>query len=475
MKNKIDISTINYSKTSMFASYKINFQILKPILFLLMLVFSFSSFAADKKTTLEAKKKKLLEEIKFTEQALSKTKESKTATLADLTVLTQQIKLRQKLIQEVETEIGTFTKKINQNVDSLKHKEEELLKLKNEYSDAIVRIYKSQRFTDKLLFITNANSFSEALRRVNYLRKYASYRKVQATQIVETKTEISKQIAAIDEKKKTKEQLLNGQVKEKQQLNKSVTQKNVVVQSLKLKETELQSKISKKQAEAKKLDGQIEAIIKKEIELARLAEEKRRKEEAAKQAAILAAAEAKKKAAEEAVKKAKEQGKEASKEDIEVANKKVEAPVKMAATPEYEQLTSNFYGNKGKLPWPVESGFVSKGFGKYKHPELNNVIIDNNGIDIRTSPNSSVRTIFEGKVVGILNNPTFKNAVIVSHGDYFTVYSKLESVNVAKGQKVSTKQVIGNAFSDDDNITEVHLEVWKGSAKLNPADWIFKK
>ena len=158
----------------MFASYKINFQILKPILFLLMLVFSFSSFAADKKTTLEAKKKKLLEEIKFTEQALSKTKESKTATLADLTVLTQQIKLRQKLIQEVETEIGTFTKKINQNVDSLKHKEEELLKLKNEYSDAIVRIYKSQRFTDKLLFITNANSFSEALRRVNYLRKYAS-------------------------------------------------------------------------------------------------------------------------------------------------------------------------------------------------------------------------------------------------------------------------------------------------------------
>ena len=83
--------------------------------------------------------------------------------------------------------------------------------------------------------------------------------------------------------------------------------------------------------------------------------------------------------------------------------------------------------------------------------------------------------MFEGKVVGILNNPTFKNAVIISHGDYFTVYSKLASVNVSKGQKISTKQVIGTAFTDEDNITEVHLEVWKGASKLNPSDWIFKK
>ncbi|HUM53341.1 MAG TPA: M23 family metallopeptidase, partial [Chitinophagales bacterium] len=142
---------------------------------------------------------------------------------------------------------------------------------------------------------------------------------------------------------------------------------------------------------------------------------------------------------------------------------------------EYDQLTTNFYGNKGKLPWPVGSGFISKGFGRYNHPELNNVSIENNGIDIRTDENSSVRCVFEGKVVGVLNNPTFKNAVIISHGDYFTVYSKLASVNVTKGQKISTKQVIGTAFTDEDNITEVHLEVWKGSSKLNPADWIFKK
>ena len=469
MKNKADILSLYFLRS--YGSGKHN--LLKyGLTCLLLFVVLFSVSAQDKKATLEAKKKKLLEEIEFTQKVLTKTKASKDATMADLQALTKQIELRQKLIREVEGEIGTYTEKINQNVDSLKKKEAQLSKLKGEYADAIVRIYKSQRFTDKLLFVVNANSFSEALRRVNYLRKYATFRQQQASQIIEKKSDISGQIASIDAKKKTKEQLLSGQVKEKVQLSKTVTQKNVVVQSLKQKEKELQTKITKKQSETAKLDAQIEAIIKKEIELARLAEEKKQKEAAAKLAAAEAA---KKKAAEEAIKKAKDAGKEPAKADIETVNKKVETPVKLGNTPEYDQLSSNFYGNKGKLPWPVEKGFISKGFGRYNHPELNNVSFENNGIDIRTDESSSVRCLFEGKVVGILNNPTFKNAVIISHGEYFTVYSKLASVNVSKGQKISTKQVIGAAYTDEDNITEVHLEVWKGAAKLNPADWIYKK
>ncbi|MFN8261107.1 MAG: peptidoglycan DD-metalloendopeptidase family protein [Chitinophagales bacterium] len=448
-------------------------RLLKVVFICLMLLVAQQSLQAqDKKATLEAKKQKLLDEIEFTQKVLTKTKASKDATMADLQALTKQIELRQKLIREVEGEIDSYTTKINQNVDSLKEKEAQLSKLKKEYSDAIVRIYKSQRFADKLLFVVNANSFSEALRRVNYLRKYATFRQQQASQIIEKKTDISGQIATIDAKKKTKEQLLQGQVKEKVQLSKTVTQKNSVVKTLKQKEKELQTNITKKQAEAAKLDAQIEAIIKKEIELARLAEEKKQKEAAAKLAATEAA---KKKAAEEAIKKAKEAGKEPAKEDVETVNKKVvTTPVKIGNTPEYDQLSSNFYGNKGKLPWPVEKGFISKSFGPYVVPGTT-IKMDNNGIDIRSDANSSVRCLFEGKVVGILNNPTFKNAVIISHGEYFTVYSKLASVNVSKGQKISTKQVIGSAYTDEEDITEVHLEVWKGAAKLNPSDWIYKK
>lgn len=447
-------------------------QVVKPVLFVLLFITCFSLSAQDKKAGLEAKKQKLLDEIEFTQKLLTKTKASKEATVADLQALTKQIELRKKLIREVETEIDLYTTKINQNVDSLKQKEAQLSKLKKEYADAIVRIYKSQRFNDKLMFVVNANSFSEALRRVNYLRKYATFRQQQATQIIEKKSDISGQIATIDAKKKTKEELLQGQVKEKVQLSKTVTQKNAVVTTLKKKEKELQTNISKKQAEAAKLDAQIEAIIKKEIELARLAEEKKQKEAAAKLAAEEAA---KKKTAEEAIKKAKDAGKEPSKQDLEIVNKKpVTTPVKLGNTPEYDQLSSNFYGNKGKLPWPVEKGFISKSYGPYIVPGTT-IKMENNGIDIRSDANSNVRCLFEGKVVGLLNNPTFKNAVIISHGEYFTVYSKLGTVNVTKGQKISTKQVIGSAYTDEEDITEVHLEVWKGSAKLNPADWIYKK
>ncbi len=430
------------------------------------------AFTQDKKAALEAKKKILLEEIEFTQKLLTKTKASKASTMADLTALSKQIELRKKLIREVEGEIDLFEDKIDQNMDSLRLKEEQLERLKKEYADAVVRIYKNQRFADKLLFVVNASSFSEALRRVNYLRKYATFREQQAVQIIEKKSEISQEIASIDEKKKTKEELLSGQVKEKMQLNKSVTQKNVVVQSLKKQEKELQSNISKKQAEAAKLNSQIEAIIRKEIETARLEEERKQREAAGKATAAEAA---KKKAAQEAIAKAKAEGKKVTKEMEDAANKKVEIPVKLGNTPEYDLLTSNFYGNKGKLPWPVEKGFISKAFGRYNHPELDNVSLENNGIDIRTDGGANVRCVFEGKVVGILNNPTFKNAVIISHGEYFTVYSKLASINVSKGQKISTKQGIGTAYTDEENITEIHLEVWKGSAKLNPSDWLYRK
>lgn len=431
----------------------------------------FSVTAQDKKTQLEAKRKKLEEEIKFTQKLLQKTKANKDATMADLNALNEQIKLRQTLIEEVGVEINAYSAKINENVEHLKTEEQQLSQLKSEYADAIVKTYKYQRFADKLMFVLNAESFAQAWRRINYLRKYAEYRNQQVAQIVDQKSAITGQIAQINDKKKTKEQLLQGKVQEANQLNKTVVQKNQVVQSLKKQETLLTSEIQKKKVAQQKLDAQIEIIIKKEIEAARLAEEKRKKEEAAKAAAELA----KKKAAEEAVKKAKSEGKKVTKEMEDAANKNIETPAKITTTPEYDLLTTSFASNRGKLPWPVEKGFISKGFGRYSHPDLDNVSFENNGVDIRTDANTNVRCVFEGKVVGILNNPTFKNAVIVSHGDYFTVYSKLASVNVSKGQKVSTKQVIGMAYTDEQSITEVHLEVWKGAAKLNPADWIYRK
>ena len=413
----------------------------KFILLILLIGIGFSlSAQVPKKDELEAKRKQLLEEIQYTQKLLEKTKENKKASMADLNALNEQIKLRQKLIGNIQSQIGSFNEQITDNLKALQDKQDELKQLKQEYAEAIVLTYKQNRFANKLLFLASSQSFAEALRRLNYLRRYADYRKQQADIIIQTQELINSTITNIDEKKKAKEIMLQSQVQEKKQLTQTKVVKDKVVKSLKQEEKTLQATITKKQQEASKLNAQIEAIIKKEIEDAK-----------------------------------KEAAKNNTTTITETTNKKGTTTKTITQTPEYLQLTSSFLGNKGKLPWPVEKGFISNGWGKQEHPDLQGVIIDNKGIDIRTDPNSAVRVVFEGKVIGIINNPTFKNAVIINHGEYFTVYSKLTSVSVSKGQKVTTKQVIGTAYTDDDNITEVHFEVWKGSDNLNPAGWIYKK
>jgi murein DD-endopeptidase MepM/ murein hydrolase activator NlpD len=130
----------------------------------------------------------------------------------------------------------------------------------------------------------------------------------------------------------------------------------------------------------------------------------------------------------------------------------------------------------GKLPWPVEKGSIWETFGTHDHPVLKNVTTKNNGIDIKTSPGANVRALFKGTVVSVLTNPVYHRAVLIRHGEYFTVYSNLESVSVKAGDEILTKEIIGKAYTDKENdITTVHIEIWKGTVFQNPELWLMKK
>ena len=144
-------------------------------------------------------------------------------------------------------------------------------------------------------------------------------------------------------------------------------------------------------------------------------------------------------------------------------------------TPEQKELTENFTTNKGTLPWPVERGVITEGFGKQKHPVLAGIEIYNNGVKITTEKGASARAIFDGIVSRILNIPGAGKAIIVSHGDYFSVYNNLSDVFVTAGQSIKTKQEIGlisTNSSTNETITE--LQIWKGNKKLNPAQWLYR-
>lgn len=400
--------------------------------------------AQDQKT-LEKKRKKLESEINQTQKAIQQTQTTRDNSLKEIVNLEKQIELRKELIDNTSKEVKEFSVQINETNDNLFVLETNLGKLRGNYARAIHGTYKSYRLTDQFLFVASSSSFSQALRRVNYLRKVGNFRKTQVDEIVKTQDEINKKLAQIQQKKSTQERLLGQQKKQETELTRNKSQKSKLVEQLKVKEGNLSKQLAQKKKEAEKLSAQIQTIIAKEIERQRKLEEER----ARKEREALAAKERK---------------------DGTTSTPKATTPAPV--TPEVAKLSASFASNKGRLPWPVERGTISRGYGPYKHPVWGGDM-DNKGLEIRTEKNASVRAVFDGKVISIVSNPIYKNAVIISHGDYFTVYTKLESVSVSKGQTVSARQVIGKVYTDDEtNETDMHFEIWQGNTTQNPSLWI---
>src|SRR5690606_4289550 len=128
-------------------------------------------------------------------------------------------------------------------------------------------------------------------------------------------------------------------------------------------------------------------------------------------------------------------------------------------TPEAQTISQNFASNRGHLPWPVASGYISAPYGKHQHPVYKSVTIDNNGVDIATNPGAPVRAVFGGTVIKVTNIEGV--VIMISHGEFFTVYSNLSRSSVKTGDKVSTKQNIGTAGKNDDGDNMINFQIWK--------------
>ncbi len=301
--------------------------------------------------------------------------------------------------------------------------------------------------------------------------------------------------------------VLSAQEMQRRQLQQETAETNNVVKELKGREQQLLADIQKNQKAARQVDRAVAAIIAREIE-----EQRRRAQEEARRQA--AAEEARRKAEEVARRQAAgnstyggmrvatgssgndalsgNNGRGSSSGTVSnnghaagssvTANvpssrprRTAAAPVNLNLAPEALALSNSFAANKGRLPWPVERGTITSGFGPHKHP-VADVTIDNSGIDIQTSAGATARAIFEGKVSGIFYVPGSGQNVIITHGDYYTVYANLAAVSVRKDQQVSTRQAIGTVGTNDDGLPVINFQIWKsgskGSVKLNPASWI---
>jgi len=422
-----------------------NFSIrhLRPICIWLFLfsIFSFPfSTLAQSKKDLEKKKQQLHKDIEYTNKLLSQTRKNKSASLNQLITLNKKITSRSELIGTIHTEINSVDGQINYTnaqIDSILGRMDQI---KKHYADLLYFAYKNQGAFSKLSFIFSASDFNQAYQRMKYLQQLSEYRIHQRNLIRELADSLSGKKDKLADVRKEKTQLLTVQQKEKKNLDKEKKEQMAMVNSLASKEKKLKSDLKDKQKLEAKLNKLIENAIKKEIEAAQLA--------------------------------AKKKSQSTTTASVDRKKPKIESkPYVLSATPETIRLSNDFENNRGKLPWPVEQGFISSSYGRHSHPIWKDVVVNNSGVDINSSKGAKVRSIFEGKVTKVIVIMN-KYAIIIQHGEYFTVYSNLQDVSVKSGDIITTKQVIGTVQTDDEGKSEVHLEIWKGSSKMDPANWI---
>jgi len=384
-----------------------------------------------KKTQLQNQYKQIQDEIKKIESLIATTQTEKTNSLNQLQAIDSKIRSRLNLIDNIHSQIKFLKQNLIEKQNVINALKKDIERLKENYAKMIQNTYKTKYSTNPINFLFSAESFNQAIQRFTYLRTYAKTRENQSKLIKQTIEDLNVKVQKLEEEKAEKEAFFNEEVKERSILENERSQKNQLVSKLQGDEANFKKQIDAKNKAAKDLNKQIQKMIEDEIKLAN---------EKAKQAAIA----------------------------------KGEKPVAgLVLTPAEKQLSNDFINNLGKLPWPVSKGFIISKFGKHEHESLKNVFTNNNGIDIKTEAGTAVRAVFNGTVVNSFYLPATQNSVIVKHGEYFSVYSNLKNVSVKAGEKIATKQSLGIAYTQDD-LTKIHLEIWKGMEKTNPELWLSK-
>lgn len=425
-------------------------QIKNIIISIVFIICFVSAQSQNDKKKLQENKKKIEQEIRFTNQLLKETKKDKQNSLNQLIVLKNQINKREELITNINQEINVINSEINYTQNSVEKLVNDLSNLKTEYGKMIIAANKNRGSNNILMFIFASENFNQAFQRVKYYKQYASYRKAQAQLITNKQSELSQKRLELLSQKQSQNQLLANNETEKTQLTYEQETKNKAVQQLQKTEKELLKTLRKKESEAKKLQKDIEYIISEEVRKAKEASKLR------------------------AVNKAKPEKNTSNPSKTEKEEVKVKTTSEILTdTPEEMALSNSFATNRGKLPWPSEKGIISSTFGNHSHPELPGIVINNDGIDITTNKGATARAIFNGDVTAVISGPNGNDVVIIRHGNFLSVYSNLASVYVRRGEKVSTKQRIGLiSTNDDDDKTILQFQIWKGNSKLNPAEWI---
>lgn len=426
---------------------------------------------------LEKQRKQIQQQIKEQEKRLASSKQDVKKRLRNLMIINTEIAGKRRTIDTIRRDLSALDTEIaymGEQIDSLKH---ELETCKKRYVKSMRYMHRNRSSQSQLMFIFSADNFAQMFRRLRFMKEYAAYQHVQGDQVKIQQQELSAKYQELNDAKEQKTRLLAKGEHERRELEGKQTEQQNVVKSLQKEQKTIQGIIAQQKQKDAALNAQIDRLIAEEVarQKARAAVEAKRRAEAAAREKRLAEARAReeKAKAEALAAKSKREKEEADRRlrEAEKLRKEEERKVErapMTAPSEDIRISGNFESNRGRLPMPITGSYrIVSHFGQYNVEGLRNVTLDNKGINIQGENGAMARSIFDGEVSRVFSFGGTM-VVMVRHGSYISVYCNLSSVNVSRGQRVTTRQVIGRVGQD--NILQFQLR--RETAKLNPESWL---
>ncbi len=393
--------------------------------------FSFAQQKTQQQRNLEKRKEEIATEIAQMERLLQQQVRLKGSAIDQIQLLDNKRYALESLIELTANEVQLLQRQIaesNNRIDDLK---DQIEGIKQDYEKVIINSYKRKVEKNKWLFLLAADSFKDARRRWNYLLQYASYRTTQAERLVRKQEELQQISATLEDQLKQKEEKVEENRRQQRVLIADREKQELLIANARKQERAYRRELADRDKERKRIDSEIDRLIREAIE----------------------------KANRERLAKAKK------------ANRKDG----FVLTPEAEALAKSFEGNRGRHIWPVEKGIKSIGYGTYAdklYPALKHF---NNGVTIATESGSKARAIYDGEVMNVMISRQGIKGVYVRHGDYITMYYNLQDVSVKEGDKVVAKQSLGTLHTDKvSGQTLLKFYLYKNTTRLNPEDWVYR-
>ena len=401
---------------------------LAGIIAVILLAMTVGSLPASSQNTKkqEAKREKLQREIAILDGQIKANATKSANALNQLALIRKKVDSRKELVAESDREISEFAATIQAKERQIAIAQARLDTL-SDYYDRLVRgAYKNRNAKVWYMYIIASDNLGQAFRRYGYLRDLSKQMSIQAGKIRAAQDTPRRQTEELAVMKKQAETLKGQRVAEMSKLQSEESASQNLVNQLKKDKKKYQQDLAKKQKEVEALNREIERLVRKEMEA-------RKKSEA----------------------------KSSGKSSTSSASSK---PVDYT-------LAKQFEANKGKLPWPAEGPVVDH-FGQHSYPVYTNLKLPfNNGVTIALQKGTAVKAVFDGEVRQIVVMPGYNKCVLVQHGNYFSFYCKLGSVNVKSGDKVKTGQKIGTVDTIGDE-TQLHFQIWSGRTPQNPEAWL---